>query len=153
MRLNGEVRRLDAKRLTINANQSPVGTDYRPRPDDRITWSRSGGALHVQDLVGTLASANRMTVIVNGQARTLDYGGSRILVNGQPAQLGDVLPPAAEVLVEKHDGQVPVLSQALAGLPLAGPAAGASLKVTLDGEPAGFTTPLRDGARVNVSLT
>ncbi|NTV53817.1 MAG: hypothetical protein HGA76_12565, partial [Candidatus Firestonebacteria bacterium] len=54
VRLNGEVRRLDAKRLTINANQSPVGTDYRPRPDDRISWSRSGGALHVQDLVGTL---------------------------------------------------------------------------------------------------
>jgi cell division protein FtsA len=153
VRLNGEMRRLDAQRLTITANRERVGTDYHPHPDDRIAWARSAGALHVQDLVGPVVVANRMTVIVNGQTKTLDYGGSRILVNGQPAQLGDVLPPAAEVLVEKHEAQVPILSQALAGLPLAGPKDGASLKLTLDGEPAGFTTPLRDGARVNVSFT
>ena len=153
VRLNGQVRRLDAKRLTITANRENVGTDYRPRSDDHITWSRAAGAVRVQDLVGTLSPANRLTVIVNGQAKTLDYGGCRILVNGQPAQPDDMLPQAAEVLVEKHDEMVPILSQALAGLPLAKPQDGTSLKLTLDGQPAGFTTPLRDGARVNVSFT
>jgi cell division protein FtsA len=153
VRLNGETRRLGAQRLSLTANREPVGTDYRPRPDDRIAWSRSGGALRVQDLVGSVPLANRMTVTVNGETKTLDYGGCRILVNGRPAQLDDELLPEAEVMVEKHDSEAPILSQALAGLPLAGPKDGGALKLTLDGEPAGFTTPLRDGARVHVSFT
>jgi cell division protein FtsA len=152
VRVNGEVRRWDEKQLSITANGKAVGMEYRPRPDDRIEWKRTGAAVRVKDLVGPLITPARMTVLVNGQPKTLDYGGSRILVNGHPAQLSDLLPDQADVKVEKHADDAPILSQVLEGVPLVPPPSGGSLKLTVDGQPAGFTTPLRDGAKVTVAF-
>ncbi len=152
VRVNGEERRLQGVRWELTANGKPVEPDYRPLPDDRIEFKQTSGRLAIKDLVGDVTGPLRMTVLVNGQPRTLDYGGSRVLVNGRPANGEDLIPSDAEIVVESFSSQPPILSQILEGLPLNPPSDGGSLKLTVDGISAGFTTPLRDGARVEVSF-
>ncbi len=152
VRVNGEVKRLEDKGLTLTANGRAIDLEYRPRPEDRIEWKTRAHAVRVQDVVGTLAVSTRMTVWVNGQPKVLDYGGSRVCVNGQAVQLNDVLPENAEVSVERRDTEIPILSQALDGLALVPPKPGATLTLNVDGHPAAFTTPLRDGAKITVAF-
>jgi cell division protein FtsA len=151
VRVNGQVKRLADQPLKITANGSPVGPEYRPRADDRIEWKRSAGVC-IRDLVGETSPASRITITINGRQKTLDTGGVRILLNGRPAQQADPVPNQAEITVEADPDKNPILSHALDGVPLTPPKDGASLKLLVDGEPAGFTTPLRDGAKVEVTF-
>lgn len=152
VRVNGQVRNLTEPAVTLTANGRPVDLNYRPRANDRIEWRREARVVTVRDLLGDLKPVHSMTVQVNGRSRTLDYGGARILVNGRAARQDDPVPNEAEVLVEPSPDSVPTLSQVLEGLPLTPPKDGAALKLTIDGQAAGFTTPLRDGAKVEVSF-
>ncbi len=136
VRVNGQVRTLAEPALTLTANGRPVDLSYRPRANDRIEWQRQARTVTVRDLLGDLKPVNRMTVQVNGRAAGQD----------------DPVPNEAEVLVEPSPDLVPTLAQVLEGLPLTPPKDGAALKLTLDGQDAGFTTPLRDGARVEVGF-
>lgn len=151
VRINGETRRVREARLEILADGRPVGPEYRPRADEQVEWRRLAG-VSIRDLVGGELPSGRITVKVNGQPRTLEVGGVRILLNGHPAGHEDPVPNQAEITFEAAPGKPPILSQVLDGLPLTPPKDGAALKLSVDGKPAGFTTPLRDGAEVEVTF-
>lgn len=152
VRVNGQLRRLQAESLIVAANGQPVQNDYRPRPNDCIEWRAGSPAIRVKNVVGDLPQALRMQVVVNGQSRSLDYGGARVLLNGAPARGEDAVPDQADIIVESFSRQPPILSQVLDGLSLQPPQDGRILKLKVDGQPAAFTTPLRDGACVEITF-
>ena len=152
VRVNGQAQRLDTDVFSLTANGRPVSPAYRPRPDDTIESKLHAGEVRVRDLVGDLARGESMTVVINGRNRRIDYGGSRVLVNGATASGDDPVPDRAEVVVESLQAAPPILSQVLEGVPLTPPEQGGTLRLTVDGEEAGFTTPLHDGARVEVTF-
>lgn len=151
VRVNGQVREVSGPGRRLNANGRPVGPAYRPRSDDRIEWQPAAqAAVCLRDLVTVQPGGRTITVEVNGQTRTLDAGGSRVRVNGRLADsLDETVPDQAEVVVEAASNG-PILSQVLEGLPLTPPDPPSVLKLRVNGQEAGFTTPLTDGARVEV---
>lgn len=154
VRMNGqarEVRRLHPPRLL--ANGRGCDPDYRPRPGDRIEWSPSApAALCLRDLVGELPVRQQIKVLVNGEPKWLEAGGARILLNGRPAGADDPVPPEAEIVVETASSQPPILSQALKDLNLTPPPNAGAIKLRVNGQEAAFTTPLRDGAEIEISF-
>lgn len=154
VRMNGqarEVRRLHPPRLL--ANGRGCDPDYRPRPGDRIEWSPSAPAnLCLRDLVGELPVRQQIKVLVNGEPKWLEAGGARILLNGQPAGADDPVPPEAEIVVETANSQPPILSQALKDLNLTPPPNAGAIKLRVNGQEAAFTTPLKDGAEIEISF-
>jgi cell division protein FtsA len=151
-RVNGAVRKIEGGSGLI-VNGRPVNPDYRPRPDDCLEWQTPPTPkMSLRELVRDIPLANPITVIVNGRPRTLDAGGSRVLVNGRPAAFDEAIPDHSEIFIEAHPESVPTLSQVLEGLNLTPPKSGAPLKLLVDGKAAAFTTPLRDGCRVEISF-
>lgn len=154
IRMNGqarEVRHMHPTRLL--ANGRGVDPDYHPRPGDRIEWSPSAPAsLRLRDVLGDLPVRQQIKVLVNGEPKWLEAGGARVLLNGQPAGGDDPVPPEAEIVVESASDQPPILSQALADLNLTPPPNAGALKLRVNGQEAAFTTPLRDGAEIEISF-
>ncbi|MEW6516930.1 MAG: cell division FtsA domain-containing protein [candidate division FCPU426 bacterium] len=154
IRMNGqtrEVRRMHPSRL--HANGRPCAPDYHPKPGDRIEWSQAvPESVRLRDLLGELPIRQQIKVMVNGEPKWLETGGARILLNGQPAGVDDPVPPEAEIVVESAGGQPPILSQALADLNLTPPPNAGPLKLKVNGQEAAFTTPLRDGAEIEITF-
>jgi len=154
IRINGKCRQIKRERgTTIWVNGEPANVNYHPRPNDRIEWKITNpGELRLRDLGLELPSQRRINVIVNGKPRTLDTGGSRILINGQPATGDDIVPENSEIVIEKQDNHLPILSQVLDGLDLTPPQNAGPIQLQVDGQKAAFTTPLKDGARIDISF-
>ncbi len=154
IRMNGqarEVRHVHPTRLL--ANGRGVDPDYHPRPGDRIEWSPSAPtSLRLRDVLGDLPVRQQIKVLVNGEPKWLEAGGARVLLNGRPAGGDDPVPPEAEIVVESASDQPPILSQALADLNLTPPPNAGALKLRVNGQEAAFTTPLRDGAEIEISF-
>jgi cell division protein FtsA len=154
IRMNGQardVRHLHPARLL--ANGRGCEPDYHPRPGDRIEWSPSApNTLRLRDVLGELPVRQQIKVLVNGEPKWLEAGGARILLNGQPAGVDDPVPPEAEIVVETASSQPPILSQALVDLNLTPPPHAGALKLRVNGQEAAFTTPLRDGAEIEISF-
>ncbi|MBN1594517.1 rod shape-determining protein, partial [candidate division FCPU426 bacterium] len=139
--------------MLIQVNGKSVEATYRPRPNDRIEWRMvEPGLVRVRDLGLSPVTRSSISVIVNGKPRTLDTGGTRILVNGQPASEEAVVPDQAEVSVEVTPQHPPILSQVLEGLDLAPLPQSGPIQLMVDGQKAAFTTPLKNGSRVEISF-
>jgi len=150
-RVNGELRRLENSRLTVNGE--PANPGYRPRLEDRIEWSPAPAPkLLLREAVGTQMPTRSITVIVNGRPRVLDAGGGRVMLNGRTAGLDELVPDHSEIQIEPLS-EAPILSQVLEGLNLKPPKDAGPLKMRVDGREAGFTTPLQDGSRVEISFS
>jgi hypothetical protein len=55
--------------------------------------------------------------------------------------------------VETASQQLPILSQVLEGLNLTPPQNAGPIQLTVDGQKAAFTTPLKNGSRVEISFS
>lgn len=146
-----EVVQQQGRQIRINGQAGEVR--YHPRPNDRIEWTPPDTAgLRLREVVGELPATSPITVQVNGQPKTIDSGGCRLFVNGQPATADDVVPSEAEIVVESLGEELPILSQALVDLNLTPPKNAGPLNILLDGQKAAFTTPLRNGAQIQITF-
>ncbi|MCD4813058.1 pilus assembly protein PilM [bacterium] len=153
-KLNGELHSMQKNNsIVIKVNGNDVQADYYPRPNDRIEWEQKNQPVfRLCDLGELLPQPSQITVRVNGKPRILDTGGGRIYLNGQPARYEDQVPDLAEIVIEKTDTEPPILSQALDGVDIVPPKNAGPIQLLVDGQKAAFTTPLRDGARVEISF-
>ncbi len=152
VRINGQVRNFQEKGVTIKVNNSVADENYHPHANDRIEWSGQGSAgLCLRDLIEELPQSRQITVKVNGETRTLDAGGGRILIDGRPAERNDYVSKNSDIVIEQPKEHLPILSWVLEGLNLNPPPEAGPIKIKVDGKEAGFTTPLQDGAQVEIS--
>ncbi len=152
IKINGQERKLKESKVTIMKDGRPLETNYHPCPGDRIVWQvEEEKKMVLRELVETLPQRQTITVTLNGEPKVIDAGGSKILINGQVAAHPAVdLQDRDEVRVEHVPGAPPLLSQVLEGLtppPQAGP-----IKIKVNGQAAGFATPLEDGAKIEISF-
>ncbi len=153
VRINGQVRSFQEKGVTIKANDYVVDANYRPHANDRIEWrNQNSTGICLQELIEELPQSRCITVVVNGETRILDAGGGRILIDGRPAARDDYVPKNSDIVIEHTKEHLPILSWVLEGLNLNSPAEAGPIKMKVDGKEAGFTTPLQDGAQVEISF-
>lgn len=152
IKINGRERKLKESKVTILMDGQPLASSYHPRPGDRIVWQvEEEKKMVLAELVETLPQRHTITVTLNGEPKVIDTGGSKILINGQvPATPAIDLKDHDDVRIEHVPGRPPLLSHVLEGLtppPQAGP-----IKIRVNGQAAGFTTPLEDGAKIEISF-
>lgn len=151
IKVNGKERKISQPNLSIVLEGQEIEANYRPKHGDRIKWRPpQNKEVSLNDLVDKLAPANSITVTVNGKPKTINAGGSRILVNGKESNKNSQVHHRDNIQIETKTTAQPILSHALEGLvppPKAGP-----IKIKVDGKEAGFTTPLNDGANIEISF-
>lgn len=153
IRINGQSQSFQGKGVTIKVNNYAVDANYRPRANDRIEWHGHDSAdFCLHDLIEELPQSREITVVVNGKKRTLDAGGGRILIDGRPAERNDYVPKNSDIVIEPPKEHFPILSWVLEGLNLNPPPEAGPIKIRVDGKEAGFSTPLQDGAQIEISF-
>ncbi|MDK2926763.1 MAG: hypothetical protein PWR31_453 [Bacillota bacterium] len=137
-------------RLSINGRAA--GLKDLVRPGDALDYTLAEAAPSVgMALAGRIAPVPPVTVSVNGQRVNLPGSGTTILVNGRPARLQDPLPRGAAISLVPGRSTA-ILSDLFALVDVKKNAQpGARLVMTVNGEPADFTTPLKDGDKVELS--
>jgi cell division protein FtsA len=152
--VNGEQRQVQKDGgPVILANRKTVTAEYHPRPNDRIEWKQTNKVeLCIRDLDLELPPPNQISVLVNGKTKTLDSGGGRITINGQGVQPDALVPDNAEIQIEKKESHPLMLSHVLEELNLTPPPNAGPIQLFVDGQKAAFTTPLKDGSRVEISF-
>ncbi|MCK5241677.1 pilus assembly protein PilM [bacterium] len=150
--VNGEQKQVHREYGTvILANRQNVTIDYCPRPNDRIEWKQTDMVeLRMRDLGIELPPSNQISVAVNGKTKMLDSGGKRITINGEGATPDALVPENAEIVIEKKESYSPTLSHILEGLDLTPPPNAGTIQLMVDGQKAAFTTPLKNGSRIEI---
>lgn len=154
--LNGTELEIRPARLWVNGQ--PAHPDRPVASGDRIEWAEPGegaaGRTTVRDLLAMPARPSlvlTVPVTVNGQPVALDRTPLlAVRVNGRPADLDTELSDGDRVELWLPADRPPMVSDLFVQVdprPEGGPRAGV-FWIRVNGEPAGFTTPLSAGDRV-----
>ncbi|HHY93061.1 MAG TPA: hypothetical protein GX511_06940, partial [Firmicutes bacterium] len=138
-----------ACRLVLNGRAAQPDDPVRPGDALDYTLPETGPSI-ASALAGRIAPAPPLRVKVNGQLLSLPDSGTTILVNGRPARLDDPLPRGASIsLVPGRSSAILSDLFALVDVKKNAPPGG-HLVMSVNGEPADFTTPLKDGDSVEL---
>lgn len=137
---------------SLSLNGMPAGPDDRVRPGDSLEYelNRSGPSVGAA-LSGRVELESTLNVTVNGQRLSLPGSGTTVLVNGRPARPDDPLPRGATITLVPGRTSA-ILSDLFTLVDIKKSARpGARLTMTVNGQPADFTTPLKDGDQVSLT--
>lgn len=105
----------------------------------------------IRDVIAPPPSAKSVHVLLNGQDHIIGGKPGKIFMNGQLVDPDEFLIDRAEIITASADTLPPTVSQLLEYLPFNfEEQRGKALKITVNGQPAGFTTPLYEGTNVNI---
>ncbi|HYG58941.1 MAG TPA: cell division FtsA domain-containing protein, partial [Symbiobacteriaceae bacterium] len=133
-------------RYRIRLNGAACEPDGPVRDGDRLE-AYPMPPLTVRDVAGAAyESASLLRVVVNGRPMTFPAGEPELTRNGRPARPEDEVGEGDQVDVIKP-AEAPIFAHVLtqAGIALSPPPGMSNLLMLLNGEPAEFTTPLKDG--------
>ncbi|MFH1062967.1 MAG: cell division FtsA domain-containing protein [Candidatus Omnitrophota bacterium] len=107
----------------------------------------------IKDIVEMPASAKDIEVILNGQKQVLKGAPGKIYMNGQLVGSEEFIIDRAEIVTCPGVTLPPTVSQVLECLPISIEAQrGKQLKIMVDGNPGGFTTPLSNGTDISIDF-
>ncbi|MBU0633632.1 MAG: cell division protein FtsA [Candidatus Omnitrophica bacterium] len=105
----------------------------------------------VRDVVEPPPGTKSVHVLLNGQEHIIEGNPGKIFMNGQLVDLDEFLIDRAEIITASADTLPPTVSQLLEYLPFNfEEQRGKTLKITVNGQSAGFTTPLCEGTNVDI---
>ncbi|MBU1088216.1 MAG: rod shape-determining protein [Candidatus Omnitrophica bacterium] len=107
----------------------------------------------IKDIVEMPASAEDVEIILNGQKHVLKGAPGKIYMNGQLVGPEEFIIDRAEIITSAGGTLPPTVVQILECLPISiEDQRGKQLKIMVNGNPGGFTTPLYNGANISIDF-
>jgi hypothetical protein len=148
--VNGDPRFLSQRNFILKTNQREVGFDYQVQPGDVVEFSRNTQSHYrVCDVVAPPLEGMSLRLTVNGQSFTLKGEPGQIFMNGQRVLEDEFVIDHATLITRDGKSAIGTVAHLLAQMEPPRPnATGQSLRIHVDGLPAGFTTSIKEGSDV-----
>lgn len=149
VQLNGENKVLRLSEFTLTRNGEAIRLDSPIFSGDDVVFNRKSQiAYKIKDVLN-LESKSDMKIQLNDQPLIIPNSDFKVLLNGKPVNENAPVFDGAEISTHKTDNQVKVLSHLFKYLSLKPmDNAGKNLVMKVNGQSAGFTTPIEDGSDV-----
>ncbi len=150
--LNGERRTLPLWRGKVLLNGNEASLDAPVRDGDRIDLiDLKSVSYRVKDLVPDL-SERKIRVFVNGRPVEVSWEETAVMMDGRIASTEDDIYNGAKIEVRKGFADTPILSHIFKVFPVEEilKEKKGYIKMKVNGVEAGFTTPIKDGDRIEI---
>ncbi len=150
--INGEEKTLPLWSGRVLLNGVEVGLDAKVRDGDRIDLlDLREVSYKVRDLI-SVAPPKKVKVYVNNKPIDVSWGETTVLIDGKPASLEDTVYNGAKIEVRESIGNGPILSHVFRVFPVEEilREKRGYIRMKVNGEEAGFTTPIKDGDRIEI---
>ncbi|NSW82051.1 MAG: rod shape-determining protein [Syntrophothermus sp.] len=131
----------------VQVNGRPVGMDEYVLFGSKVEYKLKALAPRVRDVLPE-RPVKSMKLTVNGKSVELPYSRWSVRMNGRVVSLDDYLIDSADIEVTESDGGA-ILSDVLGHIDL-GRVGKGQLVMRVNGEKAGFTTPIFDGSQIEI---
>lgn len=138
----------------LRANDLPASLSLPIHEGDRLTYEE-GAAPTLGDALGINELDAALVIYYEGMEHKIPSSALRLKLDGAPATPDTPLHEGADVLYEKSERTATTVSDALAAVGFEPPAATSrvSAQILVNGAPADFTAPLKNGDSLAVKLT
>ena len=138
----------------LRANDLPASLSLPIHEGDRLTYEE-GAAPTLGDALGINELDAALVIYYEGMEHKIPSAALRLKLDGAPATPDTPLHEGADVLYEKSERTATTVSDALAAVGFEPPAATSrvSAQILVNGAPADFTAPLKNGDSLAVKLT
>jgi hypothetical protein len=107
----------------------------------------------IKDVIEIPPSAESIEVVLNGEKHIIPGARGKIFMNGQLVNPEEFLIDRAEIITRLPEKIPPTVSQVLEYLTVnLEEQKGKAMKILVDGQPAGFTTPLTNGTNIAIQF-
>jgi len=154
VRVNKEPRVLSQSNFSLIIDDKKATLDSKVSEDNIIKLEMDQPEFYrIRDVVEIPSPGKNVQVFLNGQKHIIEGNPGKIIMNGQLVEPDEFIIDRAEIVTSPGDNMPPTVSQLLEYLPLnPEEQKGKSLKITVNGEPGGFTTPLSDGTTISIGF-
>jgi cell division protein FtsA len=154
IRVNKEPRVLSQSNFLLVLNGQRAGLTSVVLDRSIIEFKNNQTAFYkIKDIVEMPPNASDVEVILNGQKQVIKGAPGKIYMNGQIVTQDEFIIDRAEIFTSPGDSLPPTVVRVLECLPLSiEEQRGKQLKITIDGNPGGFTTPLANGTDISIDF-
>jgi len=154
VRVNKEPRVLSQSNFSLIIDDKKVTLDSKVSEGSVVKLELDQPEFYrIRDVVETPPAGKNVQVFLNGQKHIIEGNPGKIIMNGQLVEPDEFIIDRAEIVTSPGDNMPPTVSQLLEYLPLnPEEQKGKSLKITVNGEPGGFTTQLSDGTTISIGF-
>ena len=152
VRVNQEPRILSQSNysLMVNGKQSDLKTKIIEGSEVKFEYDKPQ-FYRVRDVVKSPGQSKPIRVLLNDEECILDGASDKVLMNGQWVSPDEFLIDRAEIMMFPGEKVLPTVSHLLEYVPIQPhEQKGKIIKIVVNGEPGGFTTPLSEGAKVSI---
>jgi len=146
-RLNGDHKTCLWRPVQVNVNGRPGQLTDLIEFGDQVEYRLVSGELRIRDIPG-IREMLKIRVSVNGKPVELDSREARWLINGEEATLDSLLIDGAELQLDNSSNQA-ILSDIFRVVEIK-PHASGRLVMNVNDQPAGFTTPITNGSKIDL---
>lgn len=154
VRVNKEPRVLSQSSFLLTVNGQKATLDSRVEDGSVIEFEKDKTAFYkIKDVAEIPPPAASIEVILNGEKHVIPGNEGRIFMNGQLVSPEEFLIDRAEIITRSAERIPPTVSQVLEYLTVnLEEQKGKAMKILVDGQPAGFTTPLSNGTEIAIQF-
>ncbi len=152
IRVNREPRVLTQTGFQLRVNGQRAGLDEPLSEGARIEFDPEQSEFFlVKEVVDIPGSGKNVKIRLNGEELVLQGSNGRIFLNGRAVSPDEPLVDRSEIVTRSGNDLPPTVSRVMDRVSVnPKDQKGKRLTILVNGEPAGFTTPLTDGAEVSV---
>ena len=152
--INGSPKILTQRNFSLRLNRESCDLDTELKPDDRLEFSTETPTFYrIRDLIDIPRNREKMRVSVDGRDLELAVDTVQVLMNGQPVNPDEFIIDGADIRVFRAAKRTVMLSEIFRYIEIDPQLIkGKRLRIVVNDAPAGFTTPLSEGARVSISF-
>jgi cell division protein FtsA len=150
--MNSEPVVLKQRNYQLKVNGQEVSADYRLKNMDRVEFRATPSFFRIKDLLKN-AKKKKVTVKINGKPFEIEQERSEILMNGKKVSEDEFLINGAAIELKSVEEKM-ILSSIFKFYPIdTQRARGRMLELKVNGEKAGYTTPINEGADIEINFT
>lgn len=154
VRVNKEPRILLQCNYSLQVNGSLADLNTKICSGSIVTFEYDKPQFYrVRDVVKVPEQIRPINVLLNNEVHTLSAENNKILMNGQKVNPDEFLIDSAEIMTLPGEVVKPTVSNLLEYVPFSpGEQKGKIIKIVVNGQPGGFTTPLSEGAEITIGF-
>ncbi len=150
--INGNPKVLTQRNFTLTLNGNHAELDTIVKPKDAIEFSfQNPTSYRIKDIVNIPEGSTAMHVNVDGSELEMIIESAQVYMNGQRVSPDEFVIDGADIKVYYPKDCKVFLSEIFRYIQLdPQKSVGKRMKILINGDPAGFTTPLTEGAQVKI---
>ncbi len=150
--INGAPRILTQRNFTVRLNAGPCELDTELGSGDEVEFAYNEPTHYrIRDVLNIPPALETMRVNVDGEDIEVAIGTAEVFMNGNQVKPEEFLIDGADVKICRAENRQVLLSEIFKYIefdPYKG--LGKNIRILVNGSPAGFTTPLKEGSRIRI---